>query len=631
MRRPSLNREPMTTCTLPSPALAPPRAHETPAPARNPIDDGLYRNVWRHARGARLALACSMLLLVASQLVKLAVPWCAAQAVDALQHGGPDMLPRALAWIAAVLAACIASWALHGPGRVLERRVGMRVRQSLSDTLYARLAAAPLSWHERHHSSDLQQRVRQSTGALVDFTQNQYVYLQSVVNFIGPVVALALLSAPLGACALAGHALFAFTGSRFDRALMRLATKEMDADRRYNAGLSDFLGHTRTVASLRLQQATRRLLALRLGAVFAPLNRSILLNEYKWCTVDLASTLLTWSLVIGYVVFTLHDAAAAGAGLALGAVFMVHQYAGQTAGVAGAMAGQLQGLAHKRADFASAGPIMAAPASPAPVDLPRDWERIVVRDLEFRHAAAPSGMPSLAIDALTLRRGERIAIVGGSGAGKSTLMRVLAGLYAADRARVEVDGIARTGAHDLAALATLIPQEADVFEGSLRENLDFGTGIADARLEEALHGSVFDVVLPTLPGGLDFAVAERGGNLSGGQRQRLCLARGALAARDGSIVLLDEPTSALDPLTEARVHERLARTFPGACIVASVHRMSLLAHFDRVVLMADGRIVDTGGVEELQGRQPAFAAMLAGGGHATAPATHATIETAPAA
>src|SRR3954462_9783176 len=111
----------------------------TSAACPNPVDHGLYRNVWRHAAGARVALAGSMLLLVASQVVKLTVPWCAAKAIDAIQAGGPDMLRHALAWVAGVVGAFVASWALHGPGRVLERRVGMRVRQSLADALYARL------------------------------------------------------------------------------------------------------------------------------------------------------------------------------------------------------------------------------------------------------------------------------------------------------------------------------------------------------------------------------------------------------------------------------------------------------------------------------------------------------------
>jgi ABC-type transport system involved in cytochrome bd biosynthesis fused ATPase/permease subunit len=92
-----------------------------------------------------------------------------------------------------------------------------------------------------------------------------------------------------------------------------------------------------------------------------------------------------------------------------------------------------------------------------------------------------------------------------------------------------------------------------------------------------------------------------------------------LAAAGSSLVLLDEPTSALDPVTEADVHQRLARTFPGACIVASVHRMSLLSYFDRVVLMDAGRVVDSGDVEALCERQPAFARMLQGSVPARAP------------
>lgn len=589
-----------------------PRSAFRPATAGsppNPVDAGLYRNVWRHAGGARTALAGSMLLLVASQVVKLCVPWCAAQAVDALQAGGPDMLRHAMAWVACVLAAYVGSWMLHGPGRVLERNVGMRVRKSLAETLYSRLAGAPLSWHESHHSSDMQQRAGQATGALYDFAQNQFVYLHSIVNFVGPIVALALLSPTLGFAALTGYVALACLSTRFDKALMRLTTREMALERNYAASMSDFLGHMGTVLSLRLQAATAALLGKRLEAAFQPLGKIIALTEWKWCMVDLVSTTLTWSLVIGYVWLGTHHVLG---GLAIGAVFMVHQYAGQTADVASAMAGQLQGLASARTNFESARPIFDAPQSSVPVALPAEWRRIVVRDVSFRHAKAHPGTPSLGVSELVLDRGERIALVGGSGSGKSSLMRVLAGLYAAAHVEIEVDGVVQPGAFDLSSLATLIPQEADVFEGTVQENLDFGTPMDAARIDAAVHGSAFGSVLSALHGGLEFPVAQRGSNLSGGQRQRLCMARGALAAGGSSVVFLDEPTSALDPVTEAEVHQRLARTFPDACIVASVHRMSLLSYFDRVVLMDAGRVVDSGTVAELQQRQPAFERMLQG-------------------
>jgi ABC-type bacteriocin/lantibiotic exporter with double-glycine peptidase domain len=126
-----------------------------------------------------------------------------------------------------------------------------------------------------------------------------------------------------------------------------------------------------------------------------------------------------------------------------------------------------------------------------------------------------------------------------------------------------------------------------------------------------MHASTFDEVLQATHGDLDTPLSERGFNLSGGQRQRLCLARGVLAARGSSLLLLDEPTSALDAATEARVLERIAAAFPEACMVASIHRLSLLARFDTVVLMEAGRVVDAGPREAVLARQPLLQRMVA--------------------
>jgi ATP-binding cassette, subfamily B, bacterial len=185
---------------------------------------------------------------------------------------------------------------------------------------------------------------------------------------------------------------------------------------------------------------------------------------------------------------------------------------------------------------------------------------------------------------------------------------VLAGLYEPSHGTVRVDGVAHDATRPLASIATFVPQDADAFEGTVLDNV--APEGASPYLETALDVSAFGDVVATLPGGLDAPIAERGINLSGGQRQRLALARGVLAAQDSSLLLLDEPTSALDPLTEAHVLTRLADRFPDACIVASVHRMGALAHFDRVVLVNDGRVVDSGTPAQLARRQPLFAAML---------------------
>ena len=562
----------------------------------------LYRAYWAFAAGRRLRIAGASALLVASQVIKLASPWLAAQAINAIQVHGAGGLDRAAGFIALLLGVAALSWALHGPGRILERSIAVRVRENLADRLYGHLASLPLAWHERHHSGDTVQRVRQTGTALYDFAQSQFLYLQNFVNLAGPVIALGLLSGVLGVAALAGYLVIALVVVRFDRALMRLVAEQNRAERRYAAALTDALGNVATIASLRLQAVTRRLVGDRLAAAFPALRRAIVINEWKWCGVDLLSITLTWTLVAAYAVL-----AQRGGTLLIGDVFMVYTYAQQAAGVIGGIATNYQQFARMQVDYAAADDIWAAAPKVAPPRIvPDDWREIRLERIALRYTRRAGDPPALVDATLALRRGERIALVGPSGAGKSTLLRVLAGLYDAEDGRFVVDGAVALGLRHLGQIATLILQEPQVFEGSLADNLGFGLEVPAPALERAMKVAAFDAVLAGMRDGLDSAVAERGANLSGGQRQRLALARGVLAASPSSLVLLDEPTSSLDAATEAQVFAALLAAFPDACVVASVHRLDLLPSFDRVVLMEGGRVVDTGPVDELRARQPLF-------------------------
>jgi ABC-type multidrug transport system fused ATPase/permease subunit len=580
----------------------------SPALSTSLVD--LYRHVWDHARGARSRMTAALAMLGGSQLLKLALPWMAAQAINSIQASGVAGLAQAGRWIAGILGLQVLVWAIHGPARVMERSVALRVRRSIADMLYTRLSRAPLAWHERHHSGDLQHRVSQASGALSGFTESQFIYLQNLINVAGPLIALSLLSHFTGALAVVGFVLIALAIVRFDGALMRLAERENHAQRGYASRLLDFVGNISSIASLRLQDATRRLLDSRLVAVFGPLRRSIVINEWKWCAVDLLTVGLSWGLVVAYAWST--SGAAAGGTLLIGSLFMIYQYAQQAANVLGAMASNYQNLARTQTDFASADIIRQAPQTAAPATgLDPSWQRIDLHGIAFQYASADRGGLK-ALD-LSLSRGERIALVGPSGSGKSTLLRVLAGLYDADHGHLSVDGLPLLGRRHVGELATLIPQEAEVFELSVRDNITLGADTPAGAVQQAVFVSALDGVLAGLPQGLETPMSERGANFSGGQRQRVALARGFLAARDSSLLLLDEPTSALDVLTEHRVHQRLDATFPDACVIAAVHRLSLLTHFDRVVFMVDGHIVDVGSPEELTARQPLFARMHQGG------------------
>lgn len=576
---------------------APESSSREPAIGLGSAARDLYRALWRHASGVRTHLLGAAGLLSAAQLLRLTMPWLAAQAINALQQADMASAGR---WIVYLVGIYLLSWMLHGPGRILERNVGVRVRVRLADELYARIAAAPLAWRDGRHSGELQHRVVQSSRALSDFAQNQFGYLQSAFNFVGPLVALALLSRTSGVIAVTGYVVIALIILRFDRVLMQLARAENDAERRYAAALLDFVGNAGTVIGLRLQAASRKVLGRRMDAVMVPLRRTVTVNEGKWFAVDILGMGLTWILVVVYVL----QSRAPGQAVLLGTVFMIYQYAQQAATVVGAMASNFQSFARMHTDYGSAEPIWAAPGDPdaavPAIEPDGPWQTLTLRGVAWHYADdARGGLHG--VD-LVLKRGARVALVGPSGGGKSTLLRTLAGLYWPQQGELLRDGAPADWA-DLRTLATLIPQEAEVFEASVEENLTFGEPADAQSLHAAVHAGVFDDVLEHLPDGLASALNERGGNLSGGQRQRLALARGALASQGSSLLLLDEPTSALDPLAEARVFDRMYAAFPTACIVASVHRPSLLERFDTLVVMEGGRVVDAGPREDVLARR----------------------------
>ncbi|WFE45021.1 thiol reductant ABC exporter subunit CydD [Verrucosispora sp. WMMD1129] len=194
---------------------------------------------------------------------------------------------------------------------------------------------------------------------------------------------------------------------------------------------------------------------------------------------------------------------------------------------------------------------------------------------------------------LTIRPGERIAIIGPSGAGKSTLLNLLLGFVRPTDGRVTVGGIDLTEI-DLDGWrrqVAWVPQRAHLFAASLADNIRLGTTDATpAALSAAVHAAALDEVVATLPDGLDTLLGERGYGLSSGQRQRVALARAFL--RDAPVVLLDEPTARLDAAAEAVVLSATRSLVAGRTALLVAHRPALLTDVDRILRVEDGRVTE---------------------------------------
>jgi ABC-type multidrug transport system fused ATPase/permease subunit len=233
--------------------------------------------------------------------------------------------------------------------------------------------------------------------------------------------------------------------------------------------------------------------------------------------------------------------------------------------------------------------------------------RLDVRGLAYRYDGGPPLLDDLTF---SVEPGRTVAVVGATASGKSTLTSLLVRLVDPAEGAVLLDGtdlrdLARGG---LADHVSLVPQQAFLFDDTVRDNVTLGADLSDEQVWEALRTAQADGFVAALPAGLDTRLGERGTSLSGGQRQRLSLAR-ALVRRP-RLLIMDDATSAVDPEVEARILAALRGDDTGASVLVVAYRKATIALADQVVYLRDGRVVDQGTHSELLARSPGYAHLV---------------------
>lgn len=546
-------------------------------------------------------MATYTVMFVFANLLLLLDPLVVAWILNTIQANGVtrENLPFLGLLLSLFIAIDTGFWLLHGPARVMENKNAFLVRARYKKYLLEGTLDLPSEWHTDHHSGDTIDKIEKGSRALFEFSSDGFMIIEAVVRIIGSYIALALFDLP-SSFVIVFAALSAFLMVRaFDRRIIPNYRTLNRAENRISESIFDSISNITTIITLRLERLISKSIVQKMLDPFPLFGRTHKMNELKWFLTSMVNAFMTALVIFIYLYMHVRT----GTAVLIGTVYALYGYVNNITRVFFSFTGTYSQIVYQRTAVSNAEELSKEFRKKAEVRqlrLGNSWKMLSIDSLNFSYHTEAGADLHLDDVSMAIRRGERIALVGESGAGKSTLLKIIRDLYHPRQARLAVDGrTIKNGFKALSDEVALIPQDPEIFATTILQNITMGVPHEMAEIRRYTDIAAFTGVAESLPKKFDSSIVEKGVNLSGGEKQRLALARGLLAAKERSILLLDEPTSSVDSRNERLIYENIFGAFKGKTILSTVHRLHLLRLFDTIYVFENGRIAASGSFDDL--------------------------------
>jgi ATP-binding cassette subfamily B protein len=573
--------EPSLADTVVEPQVPPSRAKLRPLLALAPY-------VARYRGRALLALVS----LTVAAVTTLVVPVAARRMIDfGFSPEGIAMINNYFSvMIAVVVVLALASAARY----YLVMTIGERIVADLRRDVFQHLTALSPSFFDTSRSGELVSRltadttqIKSAVGASVS------IALRNLVLFLGAAAMMVVSSPKLSGFVLAAIPLIVIPLVAFGRWVRRLSRNAQDTLAEASAYAGELVGSIRTVQAYTNEQLANARFGKEVEQAYDAARGSTRARAVLTAVI----IFIVFSSVVGILWVGSHDVLTGALTPGrLGQFVLYAAFAASSLGQLSEVWGEISaasGAAERLFEILNVKSAVVAPASPRPLPQPARGD-VVFDNVSFAYPTRPDILSAAGVS-LSVKAGEKVAIVGPSGAGKSTLFHLLLRFYDPKGGAISVDGVPIRDAdpRELRKRIALVPQDSVVFATTARENIRFGRPDAtDAEVEHAASLAHATEFIRRLPDGFEAQLGERGVTLSGGQRQRIAIARAIL--RDAPLLLLDEATSALDAESETLVQTALEELMKHRTTLVIAHRLATVLSCDRILVMDHGRIVEQG-------------------------------------